>query len=85
MDQYELALRLLELQGSSTAAILQTIWGVIKRVEQMPGAGDELTQWRRMEMAAMEVKQDAKALELLDALRLGFVAMKKRGAEKKGC
>ncbi len=83
MDQYELALRLLGLQGSSTAAILQTIRGVIKRVEQMPNTGDELTQWRRMEMAAMEVKQDAKALELLDALRLGFIAMKKRGAEKK--
>ena len=83
MDSYDLALRLLGLQGSSTAAILQTIRGIIKRLEQMPAAQAELDQWRQMEKTATEVKQDAKAAELLDALKLGLSAMKKRGAAKK--
>ena len=83
MDQYELALRLLGLQSSSTAAIIQTIRGIIKRLERTPGAQAELAQWKQMELAAGEVERDAKAAELLDALKLGFSAMKKRGAAKK--
>ena len=42
MDQYDLALRLLGLQSSSTAAISQTIRGIIQRLERTPGAQDEL-------------------------------------------
>lgn len=83
MDPYDLALRLLGLQGSSTATVLQTIRGVIKRLERMPDAAGELDQWREMESAALEVKQDAKAVELLNALKLGFSAMKKRGGAHK--
>lgn len=83
MDQYDLALRLLGLQGSSTDAIRQTIRGVIKRLSQMPNAQDELIQWQQMEKAAGEVSQDAKAAELLEALQLGFAAMKERGAASK--
>ncbi len=83
MDPYDLALRLLGLQGSSTTAISQTIRGVIRRLEYLPNAQAELAQWRQMEAAAAEIKQDAKAVELLDALRLGFAVMKKRGAAKK--
>ena len=83
MDPYDLALRLLGLQGSSTAAVLQTIRGVVKRLERMPGAAGELAQWREMESAALEVKRDAKAVELLNALKLGFSAMKKRGGALK--
>jgi len=83
MDPYDLALQLLGLQGSSTAAISQTIRGVIRRLEHLPNAQAELAQWRQMEAAAAEIKQDAKAVELLDALRFGFAAMKKRGAAKK--
>ena len=83
MDQYDLALRLLGLQGSSTAAILQTIRGVIRRLEQMPNAAGELAQWREMEAAALEVKRDAKAAALLQALRLGFAILKKRGGARK--
>ncbi len=59
MDQYELALRLLGLQGSSTSAVLQTIWGVVRRLESMPNARTELAQWREIQ-AAERVKQDAK-------------------------
>lgn len=76
MDQYDLALRLLGLHGSSTAAILQTIRGVIRRLEQMPNPAGELVQWREMERAALEVKRDAKAAELLCVLKLGFAALK---------
>lgn len=83
MDQYDLALRLLGLHGSSTAAILQTIRGVIRRLEQMPNSAGEVAQWREMERAALEVKRDAKAAELLCALKLGFAAMKKRGGARK--
>lgn len=82
-QSYALALRLLGLQGSSTTAILQTIRGVIKRLEQMPNTQGELIQWRQMEDAAKAVGQDAKAAELLDALHLGFTAIEKRGAAKK--
>lgn len=83
MDQYDLALRLLGLQGSSTAAVLQTIRGVIKRLERMPNAAGELAQWREMETAALEVKRDAKAFELLSALKLGFAMIQKRGGARK--
>ena len=83
MDPYDLALRLLGLLGSSTAAILQTTRGVIKRLEGMPDAAGELAQWREIESAALEVKQDVKAVELLDALKLGFLAMQKRGGARK--
>lgn len=83
MDQYELALRLLGLQGSSTAAVLQTIRGVVKRLEQMPDAAGELAQWREMEAAALKAARDAKAEELLRALKLGFAAMKERGGAQK--
>lgn len=83
MDPYDLALRLLGLHGSSTAAILQTIRGVIRRLEQMPNSAGEVAQWREMERAALEVKREAKATELLYALKLGFAAMKKRGGARK--
>lgn len=83
MNQYDLALRLLGLQGSSTDAIRQTIQGVIKRLSKIPNAQDELIQWKQMEIAAEEVNQDAKAMELLEALQLGFAVVKKRGAAPK--
>ena len=83
MDQYDLALRLLGLLGSSTAAILQTIRGVIRRLKQMPNAAGELIQWREMERAALGVKRDAKAFELLRALKLGFAMIQKRGGARK--
>jgi hypothetical protein len=41
MNQYDLALRLLGLLGSSTAAILQTIKGIVKRLQGLdPAAAD---------------------------------------------
>ena len=83
MDTYDLALRLLGLLGSSTAAILQTIRGIIRRLEGLPNVQAELIQWREMESAALEVEQDAKAAVLPRILELGFAAVKKRGGAKK--
>ena len=83
MDQYDLALRLLSLQSSSTAAILQTIKGVIKRLETMPDAQDEIAKWRKMQAVAQSIPMDAKAKQLLIALKSGFALMKKSDAKKK--
>lgn len=83
MDQYDLALRLLSLQSSSTAAILQTIKGVIKRLETMPDAQDEIAKWRKMQVVAQSIPMDAKAKQLLIALKSGFALMKKSDAKKK--
>lgn len=83
MDRYDLALRLLSLQSSSTAAILQTIKGIIKRLETMSNAQDELAEWRQMQTVAESIPMDAKAKQLLIALKNGFALMKKSGAKKK--
>ncbi len=83
MDKYDLALRLLSLQSSSTAAILQTIKGVIKRLETMSNTQDELAEWRQMQTVAESITEDAKVKQLLIALKSGFVLIKKSGAKKK--
>ena len=49
MNQYDLALRLLGLLGSSTAAILQTIKGIVKRLQGLENAADELSQWQEIQ------------------------------------
>ena len=83
MNQYDLALRLFSLQSSSTSAILQTIESVIKRLERMPDAKEELAQWQNMKQLAEAIKQDSKEKELLLALKKGFAVLKKYGAKKK--
>ena len=83
MDRYDLALRLLSLQSSSTAAILHTIKGIVKRLETMPDAQDELAEWRQMQTVAESITKDAKAKQLLIALKNGFALMKKSGSKKK--
>ena len=83
MNQYDLALRLLGLLGSSTAAILQTIKGIVKRLQGIASAADELVHWQEMQAAAENIPQDAKAGELLTVLKQGFSLMKKTGAGRK--
>lgn len=83
MNQYDLALRLLGLLGSSTAAILQTIKGIVKRLQVLENAADELSQWQEIQTAAESIPQDAKAGELLTVLKQGFSLMKKTGAKQK--
>ena len=83
MNQYDLALRLLGLLGSSTAAILQTIKGIVKRLQGLENAAEELAQWQEMQAVAEGISQDAKAGELLTVLKQGFSLMKKTGAGRK--
>ena len=72
MNQYDLALRLLGLLGSSTAAILQTIKGIVKRLQGLENAADELSQWQEIQTVAESIPQDAKAGELLTVLKQDF-------------
>ena len=83
MDSYDLALRLLGLQSSSTAAIRQTMRGVLARLEAMPNAEAEIAEVREILAACDQVGQDAKVGELLRVLQQGFAILKKRGAAKK--
>ena len=83
MNQYDLALRLLGLLGSSTAAILQTIKGIVKRLRELENTAEELSQWQKIQTVAESIPQDAKAGELLTVFKQGFSLMKKTGAARK--
>ena len=83
MNQYDLALRLLGLLGSSTAAILQTIKGIVKRLQGLENVAEELTQWQEIQTVAESIPQDAKTGELLTVLKHGFSLIKKTGAKQK--
>lgn len=81
MNQYDLALRLLGLLGSSTAAILQTIKGIVKRLQGLENAADELSQWQEIQTAAESIPQDAKAGELLTVLKQGIFPDEENGSQ----
>ena len=83
MDAYDLALRLLGLQSSSTAAIRQTVAGVIRRLEGLEGAEEESAELREILAACDAIRTDTKAQLLLSALKKGFALMKQRGAARK--
>ena len=83
MDTYDLALRLLSLQSSSTAAIRQTIRGVLARLEAIPGAEDEIAEVRSILAACDRIRQDSKVQILMQILRRGFILLKARDAAKK--
>lgn len=83
METYDLALRLLSLQSSSTAAIAQTVKGILKRLEKMPNADEEIAQLQAVLAACQNISADTKAKELLKVLDKGFSLMKKAGAAKK--
>ena len=83
MNSYDLALRLLGLQSSSTAAILQTIKGIIKRLERVPDAKDELNTFQEMESLAKSIRTDEKSKLLLKYLNKILPILRKLGANKK--
>ena len=83
MDSYDLALRLLSLQSSSTAAIRQTLTGIIKRLEKQENAQEERSELQAIIAACDRVSTDTKVKELLRVLDRGFALMKKTGAQKK--
>lgn len=83
MDPYDLALRLIGLQSSSTAAIKQTLAGIIARLGKLKNADEEIAQLREILAACETVAVDTKAMALMDVLRKGFALLKKTGAKKK--
>lgn len=83
METYDLALRLLSLQSSSTAAIRQTLTGVIHRLEKTDNARGEIETLQSILAACEKIKTDAKADALLKVLEKGFALLKKAGAAKK--
>lgn len=83
MNAYDLSLRLLGILGSSTAAILQTLQGIIKRLEKNPIAHEELLQLKEMEQIAKSIAIDAKTKALLKSLEKGWGLLKKMGAAQK--
>lgn len=83
MKNYDLALRLLGLQSSSTAAILQTIKGIIKRLERLPNVEDELNEFREMESLAESIETDEKTKLLLKYLNKILPILRRLGANKK--
>lgn len=83
MNAYDLSLRLLGLLGSSTAAILQTMEGIRKRISHNPIADKELQELGEMEHIAKNIKQDAKTDALLVVLDKIFKQLKQAGATQK--
>lgn len=90
MDRYDLALMLFRTFSSSTFALERTLRGVIRRLEkrrtESPDNRElaaELEELQRMQALAADIKQNAKAKELLTALKNGFAQLKQLGAKKK--
>ncbi|WP_394027417.1 DEAD/DEAH box helicase [Desulfovibrio falkowii] len=90
MDRYDLALMLFRTLSSSTFALERTLRGVVRRMEKLqaeaPASRElaaELDELRRMQALAAGIKQNAKAKELLTALKNGFTQLKQLGAKQK--
>ena len=83
MDAYDLALRLFGFLGSSTAALIQAIKGILKRIDNIPEAEEEAAQLKDLLSACEAVETDSKAKALMKGLEKGFALMKRSGAAKK--
>ena len=83
MNTYDLALMLFDLQGSSTPAIVKAIDGIIKRLEKIPGAEQELEEFKKILSAAEDIDIDEKLKLLLSSLEICFKLLKKVGANRK--
>ena len=90
MDRYDLALMLFRTFSSSTFALERTLRSVLKRLEKFHASAPanselekELEQVRGMHSLAADIKVNAKAKELLTALKDGFARLKELGAKQK--
>lgn len=90
MDRYDLALLLFRTFSSSTFAVERTLRGVLRRLEKLHAAepanraiAAELAEVSRMHALAADIKRNAKAGELLTALKDGFARLKQLGAKQK--
>lgn len=83
MDSYDLALRLLSLQSSSTAAILQTVNGIIKRLQKVSGSEEEQKEWQEIKRICESITVDSKQNALIKVLDTVFKSSKSIGIAKK--
>ena len=79
MEQYDLALMLLGLLSSSTAAIRMSLKNIIKRLD----ISEEKQEFEKMLAVAEDITEDTKSKLLLAALEKLFPLLKKLGANKK--
>lgn len=79
MEQYDLALMLLGLLSSSTAAIKASLKNIIKRLDE----SEEKHEFETMLKLAESIKEDTKGKHLLTALDKLFPYLKKLGANQK--
>lgn len=83
MNPYDLCLRLLGIFSSSTAAIAQTIDGIIERIQSNPSAIDETHELEEIQEMAKSITQDTKTAKLLEVLDNAFKRLKQVGAPQK--
>lgn len=83
MDSYEMSLKLLSLQSSSTAAVYQTIKKIIKRLEHIPDSSEEINELKQMQTLAESIETDEKAKLLIRFLNMVFPSVRLTGAAKK--
>lgn len=83
MNNYDLSAKLIEIQSSSTKAILQTIKSVIKRLKNINGSENELEELNAIKEIAEEIETDGKTKLLITVLKKGFQILKNTGANKK--
>lgn len=83
MSSYDLTLKLLDIQGSSTKAIQNTLDGIIKRLETIQNCENEIKELKEIKKLTFEIKVDNKTKELIEAIKSGFQILKKVGANKK--
>jgi len=83
ISNYDLTLKLLDIQGSSTAAILRTIKEIIKRIENIKNAEEETEELKKIKATAEEIETDVKTKHLISVLKNGFQLLKKLKAPKK--
>ncbi|MGN1136923.1 MAG: helicase-related protein, partial [Oscillospiraceae bacterium] len=79
MEQYDLALMLLGLLSSSTAAIRMSLKNIIKRLD----ISEEKQEFEKMLAVAEDITEDTKSKLLLAALEKLFPLLKKLGANQK--
>ncbi|MGN1203252.1 MAG: DEAD/DEAH box helicase, partial [Eubacterium sp.] len=79
MEQYDLALMLLGLLSSSTAAIRTSLKNIIKRLD----ISKEKREFEKMLALAEDITEDSKSKLLLAALEKLFPLLKKLGANQK--
>lgn len=85
IEQYDLALMLLGILSSSTAAIKASFKNIIKRLGNSESImrDEEIKEFEYMLKVAESIKVDAKSTLLLKALDKLFLYLKKHGAKQK--